>query len=262
MLDLFDVFFDGGAVTLFLYIMARMSGFVQFNPLLGRQNISASFRGGFVLLLTVFVYFITDQDVAVPGTLLEFALRILLELLLGFLLGLVMDFFFYIPQLAGQMIDTQMGMTMNQIYDAGARANLTVNSLLLNTLMLLLFFAANGHHTLLRIMLTSGRIVEYGGVHILSDALVNGLLELFIECTVLAVKLCMPILAAELLGQLGMGILMKVIPQINVFSINIELKVIIGLGLLLALISPFSEYFLSLERTMLDRMSQVLMLTG
>ena len=90
----------------------------------------------------------------------------------------------------------------------------------------------------------------------------NGLLELFIECTVLAVKLCMPILAAELLGQLGMGILMKVIPQINVFSINIELKVIIGLGLLLALISPFSEYFLSLERTMLDRMSQVLMLTG
>lgn len=257
-----DGLIDQEAVTLFLYIMARMSGFVQFNPLLGRQNITAAFRGGFVLLLSVFTYWITDQTAAVPATVLEFALRVLLELFVGFLLGLVMDFFFYIPQLAGQTIDTQMGLTMNQIYDAGARANLTVSSMLMNTLMMLLFFAANGHHTLLRIILTSGRIVGYGAVRVTADPLVNAVLELFVECTILAVKLCMPVLAAELLGQLGMGILMKVIPQINVFSINIELKVVIGLGLLLALISPFSEYFLELERSMLDRMSQILMLTG
>ena len=55
-------------------------------------------------------------------------------------------------------------------------------------------------------------------------------------------------LAAELLGQVGMGILMKVIPQINVFAINIELKVIIGLGLLLLLMTPFSEYLLRAEK--------------
>ena len=82
------------------------------------------------------------------------------------------------------------------------------------------------------------------------------------DCVVLGVKLCMPILAAELLGQLGMGILMKVIPQINVFSINIELKVIIGLGLLLVLIAPFSEVLLKAERTMLNTMSMILSMTG
>ena len=83
-------------------------------------------------------------------------------------------------------------------------------------------------------------------------------LELFIECTVLSVKLCMPILAAELIGQLGMGILMKVIPQINVFSINIELKVIIGLGLLMTLMLPISEFLLTAERTMLDSLHVML----
>jgi flagellar biosynthetic protein FliR len=72
----------------------------------------------------------------------------------------------------------------------------------------------------------------------------------------------MPILAAELLGQLGMGILMKVIPQINVFAINIELKVIIGLVMLFLLISPFSEFLLKAEQTMLDSISQVLALAG
>ena len=78
------------------------------------------------------------------------------------------------------------------------------------------------------------------------------------ECTVLGIKLSMPILAAELIGQLGMGVLMKVIPQINVFSINIELKVLIGLALLLLLTAPFSEFLLEVERTMLESVSALL----
>ena len=86
----------------------------------------------------------------------------------------------------------------------------------------------------------------------------NLALELFVECTLLAVKMCMPVLAAELIGQLGMGVLMKVIPQINVFSINIELKVIIGLVMLLMLMAPFSEYLLEAERAMLDSMHTLL----
>ena len=170
-------------------------------------------------------------------------------------------FFFYIVQLAGLTVDTQMGMTMNQIYDAGAQGNLSVTGEILNVLMSLLFFAANGHHTLLRMMAASGQIVGFGSVAISPDV-AGAALELFVECTVLAVKLCMPILAAELLGQVGMGILMKAIPQINVFSINIELKVLIGLILLLLLISPFSEFLLQTEMTMLDSLRELLAMTG
>lgn len=131
----------------------------------------------------------------------------------------------------------------------------------MKVLMTLLFFAANGHHTLLRMMVTSGQIVGFGGVAI-GPEVADAALELFVECTVLAVKLCMPILAAELLGQVGMGILMKAIPQINVFSINIELKVLIGLILLLLLISPFSEFLLQTEMTMLDSLRELLAMTG
>ena len=252
---------DWAELTLFLYVLARMSGFIVFNPILGRRNIPGFFRSGMALVFAVFVFSVAEGTAAAPSGLIDLALHMVLEMSLGFLAGMIVSFFFYIPQLAGSVVDTQMGMTMNQIYDAGSHSNLTVNSLLLNTLMTLLFFAANGHHTLLRIMLTSGRIVGYGGVSV-ESSIVSPLLELFMECTVLSVKLCMPILAAELLGQLGMGILMKVIPQINVFSINIELKVIIGLGLMLALISPFSEYFLQVERTMLESMNRMLLLLG
>ena len=187
--------------------------------------------------------------------------RLLLEIALGVLLGMAVNFFFYIPQLAGSMIDTQMGMTMNQMYDAGSQANLSVTGQLLNTLMTLLFFAAGGHLTLLRIFLTSEQIVPYGQAAIGLPAY-GLLLELFAECTVLAVKLCMPVLAAELIAQVGMGILMKVIPQINVFAINIELKVIVGLALLLVLVIPFSEFLLQAEAAMLDSLRDLLVLSG
>ena len=248
---------DEGALTLFLLILSRMSGFVMFNPLLSRQNFPGTFRAGFVLLLSAFTYSLEGGRLEPPSGVLSFAGAVLLELTVGFVLGMVVNFFFYIPQMAGLAIDTQMGMTMNQVYDAGSRSNMSVTGTLLNTLMILLFFAGNGHHTLLRIMLTSGEIVSYGSVSIGHD-LTNLALELFIECTVLSVKLCMPILAAELIGQLGMGVLMKVIPQINVFSINIELKVIIGLGLLLLLMLPISEFLLTAERTMLDSLHVML----
>ena len=252
---------DWSELTLFLYITARMTGFVVFNPVLGRQNIPPTVQSGFILILSVFVFSVTPQTAAVPGGLIPLGFSILLEMALGYVLGLVMSFFFYIPQLGGHAIDTQMGMTMNQIYDAGSRGNMSVSGQLLNTLMLLLFFAAGGHYTLLRIMVTSGDVVGFGGVR-LGTNLINALLELFMDCTVLAVKLCMPILAAELIGQLGMGVLMKVIPQINVFSINIELKVIVGLIMLLMLIYPFSEFLLSAEREMLDSLSYILSLSG
>ena len=159
------------------------------------------------------------------------------------------------------MVDTQMGMTMNQMYDRGAQANLSVTGQILNTLMLLLFFAAGGHLTLLRMFLTSEQVVPFGQVSIGPSAY-RLLLELFAECTLLGVKLCMPVLAAELIAQVGMGVLMKVIPQINVFVINLELKIIVGLALLLVLMVPFSDFLLQAEAAMLASLHDLLALTG
>ena len=251
--------FDWAELTLFLYISARVGGFILFNPILGRANVPAAFRTGMALVLSIFVMGMTRQEVPAPTGVLELLIHLLLEIALGFLLGMAVNFFFYIPQLAGQMIDTQMGMTMNQMYDAGAQANLSVTGMILNILMTLLFFAAGGHLTLIRIFLTSEEIVPLGAVSIGLPAY-QYLLELFVQCTILAVKLCMPIMAAELIAQVGMGVLMKVIPQINIFAINIDLKVLVGLALLFMLTIPFSEFLIDLERTMLNSLHEILFL--
>ena len=199
----------------------------------------------------------TGYRPAVPGHILELGLKIFLEIGVGYLTGLVMVFFFYIPMLGGETIDIQMGMSMGKTYDPGSHASTTVTASLLNILMMLLFFTANGHHTLLRVFMVSGEVVPYGQAAFGQNTF-QALIELFVMCTIMGIKLCLPILAAELLGQVGMGILMKVIPQINVFAINIELKVIIGLSLLLLMMAPFSEYLLHAENEMLRQIQYLL----
>jgi len=249
--------FNWSAFTLFLYILMRMSGFVLFSPLYGRSSVPNIVKAGYILLLSVAAYGAHAQTVIVPNSMLEFAMRLLMELMVGFVLAMIMRFFFTIADLAGEPIDTQMGMSMGRTYDPGSQASMTNTASLMSMMMMLLFFAANGHVTMLRIILTSGQIVPFGQVA-LNENLPSWMLQLFAECALLAVKLCLPVLAAELLGQVGMGVLMKVIPQINVFAINIEFKVLVGLGMLLMLMAPISEFMLEVEGDMLDRFQDIL----
>lgn len=252
---------DWAQLYLFELIFMRMSGFLLFNPLLGRSNLPAMVKTGMALVLSILVFGTAGTGVPQPDTLVELAFRLLLELGIGLVLGFVMRVVFSVVQIGGEVIDTQMGMTMAQIYDASSQANLSVTASLLNILLILDFFAENGHYTLMRLLTTSGELVPYGAAA-LGDGVYAYVIELFLACMLLAVKLAMPILAAELLGEVGMGVLMKAIPQINAFVINIELKVIIGLLLFFLLLTPINEFLLELESGMLSEQGRILRLIG
>ena len=252
---------DWAQLYLFELIFMRMSGFLLFNPLLGRSNLPAMVKTGMALVLSILVFGTAGTGVPQPDTLVELAFRLLLELGIGLVLGFVMRVVFSVVQIGGEVIDTQMGMTMAQIYDASSQANLSVTASLLNILLILDFFAENGHYTLMRLLTTSGELVPYGAAA-LGDVVYAYVIELFLACMLLAVKLAMPILAAELLGEVGMGVLMKAIPQINAFVINIELKVIIGLLLFFLLLTPINEFLLELESGMLSELGRILRLIG
>ena len=252
--------FNWGAFTLFLYIYMRMSGFVLFNPIFGRSGIPRPFQAGFIGLLTVAVFYsIEDGSAPVPDTLLSFALRSVGELSVGLALAFTMRFFLYIADSAGSMVDNQMGLSMGRTYDPVSGSQSTITANMFNSMMLLLFFAENGHITLMRLISTSGELVPFGAAYFGKEA-AERLLELFADCAILALKLTLPILAAELLAQVGMGVLNKVIPQINVFVINIDVKMLVGFIMLLLLITPISNFLLDAEFTMLQEIRMLLAL--
>lgn len=252
---------DWGVLTLFLLILMRMSGFVMVNPLFGIANIPNQVKAGLILIFGIVTFSLEGGSVPVPQANIQLVLMLLMEFFLGAMLSAIMNFFFSIPAFAGSLIDTQMGLSMGQTYDPTTKTNVTVSALLLNILMTMIFFANNGHHTLFRIFMTSSDLVPYGS-YWFGENVLNAAALLFCECILLGVKLVMPILAAELLCQVGMGVLMKAIPQINVFAINIDLKIIIGLGLMALFLESISYYLLEIEVMMLDQLTQWLSLAG
>lgn len=251
--------FDWDGFTLFLYIMMRVGGFIFFNPFFGRRNIPNYFKAGATLLFTMTAAEAYTGTVQAPATFIELAVRLLLELCMGFFIGVVMNIFLYVPSYAGHIMDEQMGMAMAQTYDPSFQGQATPASNVLNIFTILLFFTANGHQTLLRLMLDSGGLVPFGSAAF-GQAAAEKVALLFVDCTLLAIKLCLPVLGAELMGQVGMGIIMKAIPQINVFVINIEVKVIVGLVLILVLMTPFSEFLLHVETEMIYAVERALSL--
>lgn len=242
-------------------IFMRLIGFAVLTPLLGRGGIPTMVRTGFAVVLSWFVFSCTNTTVSTPSTTVEYVLQLVLELGVGLVLGFIMQITFSVVQVGGELIDNQMGMTMAQIYDAGSQANMTVTASLLNILLVLNFFAENGHYTMMRIILASEKVVPFGQV-ILGTATAEYILEIFGSCMILAVKLAMPVLAAELLGEISMGILMKAIPQINAFVINMELKVIVGMVVLFFMLNPISEFLLEIESGMLNQFGRALQLLG
>lgn len=250
--------FDNTAqLTLFSLIMMRMSGFILLNPLLGRRNIPTIVKAGFIFVLTIALYSFssgTAFDVATP---LEYGFLLLKEFAAGYVIGYVTELFFFVITYAGYIMDFQMGLSMSTVYDPQSNAQLPITGSLLQAFYVLLFFAVDGHLAMMKILLTSAEIVPYGSI-LITQGLAERMVDLFVECAIMGVKFSFPILAAEFLVEIAAGVLNKIVPQINIFVINIQLKVVVGLALLVFLVSPVGEYLSGLVTAMIQSIREIL----
>lgn len=248
---------DTAHLTLFSLIAMRMSGFILFNPVFGRKNIPVMVKSGFIIVLTLAVYSFSQGEVFEIESPIEYGFLLLKEFGAGYVIGYVMELFFFVISYAGYIVDFQMGLSMATVYDPQSNAQLPVTGSILQVYFVLLFFAVDGHLALMKILLTSAEIVPYGGIVVTQD-LVLRILEIFIQCIDMAVRFAFPILAAEFLVEIGVGVMNKVVPQISVFIINIQLKLIVGIGMLLILFSPIGEYLNKIVTTMMKTVQGIL----
>lgn len=244
-------------ITLFSLILMRMSGFILLNPILGRKNIPAQVKAGVIFVLTLTVYSFSSGEAFDIASPLEYGFLLLKEFAAGYVVGFVTELFFFVITFAGFIMDFQMGLSMSTVYDPQSNAQIPVTGGVLQTFYVLLFFAVDGHLALIKILLGSAEIIPYGGI-LLTQDLAAKIIDLFLECVLMGVKFAFPVLAAEFLMEMGVGILNKVVPQINVFVINIQLKVTVGLTLLIFLISPIGEFLSNLVTVMIKSIQEIL----
>ncbi len=204
---------------LFALVFMRMSGAILFNPLLGRTNYPRPAKGALIFALSLLLYLGVDGQLThEPSSMLEFGFMLMKELMVGFALGL----------------------SMAQVYDPQYNTQMTITSGIYYALLSLLFLTTNGHLRMIGLFYTSARLIPFGEVALKAE-LYQLMLEIFKANIALGLQLAFPLIAMELVTEAAIGILMRMIPQINVFAVNFQVKIIVGLMMMVLLFSPMAD---------------------
>lgn len=241
-----------------ILIFARILGIFTFNPMLARSNIPARVRIGLTLLITYAVSLTLNvTEVDTGNTMGTYAMCFVREIFIGLALGFVCDLFIYMLYLAGDVMDTQAGMSMAKVFDPGTRIQMSIFGSFIGFMAYLYFFSANAHLTLIRIFVDSFNVIPLCTGYINSDIGWH-MLEMFSHIFSMMMQLAMPVIAAELILEFSVGLLMKAVSQIQIMVINIQLRSVIGFVLLLAMAAPLSEFIMSYIDNMLGTCQEIL----
>lgn len=244
-------------IQYFVLLFARIVGCLTLNPVTSRKGLPLIFRAGLCLFLTIAISEVMPYKGGPIGSLIEYAVLIVMELLVGYVLGFVMNLFFAVINIGGEIGDMQLGMAMAKMYDPQSNVSMGVYGSFFNLLTMFLFFACNGHITLIQIIISSCDMLSVGSFTI-SPGVFYNVAELFQLILIYSLKFSMPIMVVEIIAESGIGIMMKAIPQIQVFTVNIQLKIILGMMVMFVLIPVYSSFLETLIRTMFEAMQSIL----
>lgn len=166
----------------------------------------------------------------VPTALAGLAVPMLVEATLGALLGLPIHAAFAVLQMAGRLLDLQMGLGMAAVLDPVTRANAPMVGVALSMLGMSVFFGVDGHHALLRGIAYTAQVVPPGAAWQLPTA--GQLVQVAGSMFSLAVVVMAPALFLLLLAEVALNVMSRVMPQMNVLFIGIPVKILLGLAVL------------------------------
>lgn len=217
-----------------LLVFFRIIFFIMFCPVIGSRNFPAMLKVALAIFLTIPA--IATMDVAAFAGFswnLSFFFLLLQEMMLGFAMGFLSQIIFVGVEVAGQLIDFQVGFSMAQAYDATFQITGSQFGKMYYWLATSVFFLTNLHYQLIKGIVQSFTIVSVGRVSF-SGLTIEGIVKIFAQMMEMAVNLAAPIIISLLVIDLILGILARTVPQINLLMLSLPLKT--GISFCLALL--------------------------
>ena len=217
----------------FAMVLTRISAFFLLLPVFGWKAIPVRLKVAVTVLMAIFFSIITPDQAGGPKqvSLLKAILLLANEATYGLALGLIVTVMFSVVQLAGRIIERQMGLVMAHILDPLTGERTQPLGSLLEMIFIILFLSANGHHLFLLIISKSYEAFPAGSVPTIS-VLAGGVITAGSAMFLAGLRLAAPMLAAFLLLLVVLAVLARVVPEMNILFISMPLRV--GLGLLMA----------------------------
>ena len=215
--------------VLFLLVLARIAGLVLAAPLFGHVALPKRVRIGLAVAFAVALApGVPALPSGAPTDLLTLAALVGIESALGVMIGLVAQLVFAGIQLGGQIAGISMGFGMASLVDPQTHAQETIVAHWQQLVALLVFLVLDAHHLLLRTLMASFRTAPPGAVALSGEGF-RVLVSLAGELFELGARVAAPVVLAILLTNAALGVLARMVPQLNVFVVGFPVNVGVGL---------------------------------
>lgn len=234
-----------GIAAAFLLTFARVGTLIMLMPGLGEQLVSARLRLSLALLVSL-VLFPTVRPLLPGGNgaggpgLIALLIG---EILIGLVLGLAVRMVLAALQTAGVVISQALGLSYAMTVDPMTAGQQVTIGNFLSLLGVTLILASDLHHLALDAILRSYAVLPPSGVPGMADAAQLALTAVGRGFT-LAVQISAPFIAFAILFNLGLGVLSRLMPQLQVFFVAVPASILIGMVILLAALGIVMGVFL------------------
>jgi flagellar biosynthetic protein FliR len=179
----------------------------------------------------------------------DFVSRSLWQAFTGFMVGYLMYLFFSAVAISGDLIDGAIGYTSGQALDPTTGQSSGIVTRLYTLVATTVLFASGGHILVVRGFLRSGEILEGATLSQFSSAALKAAALAFVA----ALEMALPIVAALLAAEVGLALLGKAAPQLNVFQLGFAAKIMLGLSLLAVQVALLPTQVQSLLNLFLEK---------
>ncbi len=231
----------------FLLVLMRVSVILVMFPFFNARVIPVLSKAGIALIITIILFpIVNNEAVEFPHSLFGLAQLITAELIVGMILGIIVQILFEGIRMMGQMVGFQTGFAITNIIDPQSGVQVSIFSNMAYFVTLILFLLLNGHHILLGAIKDSFEIIPVGSLG-LKSGMLKEIVNMYGDMFVIAVKIGAPTIAALLFTKVAFGLITKLMPQMNIMIVAFPIQIVIGLlffGMSLNLLIGFMERYI------------------
>ncbi len=212
-----------------IWPMIRISAFLLAAPFFSLRAVTVRIRVLLAIALTWMVYPLYEWPILDPTT-AEGLREALFQVAIGVLMGLTLQIVSAALVVAGQSISTSMGLGMANLMDPNM-GNVPVISQFLLICSTLIFLGLGGHVLVISMVLETFRLIPIGSAIDLTNLF--GLLISWSAMIFLGgVLLALPIIVALLFINIGLGVITRAAPALNIFAVGFPAMIVAGILIL------------------------------
>lgn len=217
----------------FLLILVRVSCFVFIAPFFSMSNTPRRVRIAFSFCTALLLYqALTPVEAVTYKTSLEYAVIVVKEAITGLLIGFGANVCTAVVNFAGSIADMETGLSMVTLMDPTTRQNTSITGVLYQYVLMMILIASGMYRYLFGALADSFVLIPVNGAVFRSESLLQVLLTFLGDYVILGFRIVLPIFCVILLLNAVLGILAKVSPQMNMFAVGMQLKILVGLSVL------------------------------